>query len=164
MILRRLFTSALELLAFLTALIFPGPLRTCPLHTAGTARRRFLAADHFCRDRTLFRVLFFGPWRHRMTKRRSRLNIVEFNPSLKSSFRTTAASLSSGFAIKSMASILLVHCWKVLTLSSNSSGTAFELSAQASNATLQIVVLPSLDFNHSRRASICCWRDRSISD
>jgi hypothetical protein len=84
---RRLFTSMLELWAFLAALIFPVPLRTRPLHTAGTARRisRFRAADDFCQDPTLSWIRFFAP-RRRRTKR---------SPS---SCRSTACSVVPGFA------------------------------------------------------------------
>jgi hypothetical protein len=56
-----------------TSFYFLGPLQTCPLHTAGMARHisHFRAADNFCRDPNLSRVLFFAPQRCHTTKHHS---------------------------------------------------------------------------------------------
>jgi hypothetical protein len=78
----------------LSALSLSEPLQNFHFRSAGTERHvsRFRKADNFCRDPTLSRVCFIAHRRRRTTKRS------------RSFCRSTAASVASGFASKSMAS------------------------------------------------------------
>jgi hypothetical protein len=106
--------------------VFAWTFTHLPLRTAGTARRmtRFRAAESFCRDTTLSWIRFLAPWRRRTTRRRYPYRssdgaiLSKFICSLKGSCRSTAASVSSGFASNVVASISSEHdvvsVWQVV--------------------------------------------------